>query len=232
MNALAIDCAVSKIAIAAKKDGKMVKTVLDIGIRQSEKLLPAVDYVMAEMEMAPSDLDCTVTTLGPGTFTGLRLGLCTLKALTLSSNIPLYGIPSLDAYHWNLRNVGGLHLCTIESKEEEYFHAVYDGAKKIREDDDKNIDEILSLFTEEDSILISGPGAASFAELAKDRAPLLKLSALSPWTDSCESLFEMAEEKMKKGEAPLADYDGPLYIRKSEAEIVYEEKQKSLKNNI
>ena len=229
MNALAIDCAVSKIAIAAKKDGKMVKTVLDIGIRQSEKLLPAVDYVMREMELTPQDLTCTVTTLGPGTFTGLRLGLCTLKALTLSHNIPLYGIPSLDAYHWGIRNAGGIHLSVIESKEEEYFYSVFEGGKKIHEDDDKHIDEILSMFTEEDSILVSGPGAASLVEHTKERKPLLKLCAITPWTDSCESLFEMAEEKIKSGEKPLEDYDGPLYIRKSEAEIVYEEKMQGKK---
>ena len=226
MNSLAIDCAVSKIAIAAKKDGKMVKTVLDIGIRQSEKLLPAVDYVMREMELSPSDLTCTVTTLGPGTFTGLRLGLCTLKALTLSNNVPLYGIPSLDAYHWNIRNVGGIHLSVIESKEEEYFYAVFDGGKKIHEDDDKHIDEILSMFSEEDTLLVSGPGAASFVEQTMERKPLLKLSAITPWTDCCESLFEMAEEKISRKEKPLEDYDGPLYVRKSEAEIVYEQNQK------
>ena len=226
MNSLAIDCAVSKIAIAAKKDGKMVKTVLDIGIRQSEKLLPAVDYVMREMELSPSDLTCTVTTLGPGTFTGLRLGLCTLKALTLSNNVPLYGIPSLDAYHWNIRNVGGIHLSVIESKEEEYFYSVFDGGKKIHEDADKHIDEILSMFSEEDTLLVSGPGAASFVEQARERKPLLKLSAITPWTDCCESLFEMAEEKISRKEKPLEDYDGPLYVRKSEAEIVYEQNQK------
>ncbi len=225
MNALAIDCAVSKIAIAAKKDSKSIKVVIDIGIRQSEKLLPAVDYVMKEMELSPKDLDYTVSTLGPGTFTGLRLGLSTLKALNLSNGTPLYGIPSLDAYHWPYRNFPGMKLSLIEAKEEEYFSALYSNAKRIRDDEDLGIDELLSIFSEEDSIIVCGPGAASFYEQTQERKSLLNIHAAVPAQDACESLFEMAEIKISNGESPLQDYDGPVYVRKSEAEIVLEKKK-------
>ena len=93
MNALAIDCAVSKMTVAAKKDKNIVKVTYDIGIKQSEKLLPAIDFVMKEAGLTPAELDYTCTTLGPGTFTGLRLGLSALKALNLANGTPVYGIP-------------------------------------------------------------------------------------------------------------------------------------------
>ncbi len=222
MNSIAIDCATSRLSVAAKKDSFTVKSVLDIGIRQSEKLLPAIDYVMKEIELKPSDLDYTTLTLGPGTFTGLRLGLSTLKSLTLSHDIPVYGIPSLDAYSYDYRNSRHRVLSLIEAKEDEFFLAIYANGKKILEDDDKSIDEILSLFTDEDEITVCGPGAGSFIYRAREISPLIKFTQHAPFYDSCSSLFELTEQKIREGLEPLKDYDGPIYVRKSEAEIVYE----------
>ncbi len=222
MKALAIDCAVSKIAISAKKDNKSVKLVLDIGSRQSEKMLPAVDYVMQEMELSPADLDYTVSTLGPGTFTGLRLGLSTLKALTLCNGTPLYGILSLDAYRWPYRDEKNMVLSLIEAKEEEYFCALYSDGKKILDDADKTTSEILKLFTEEDTVTLCGPGSKNFYEQAKDMPGAPKLKISTPIPDCADSLFDMAEKMISENVPPMQDYDGPVYVRKSEAEIVYE----------
>ncbi len=222
MNALAIDCAVSKIAVAAKKDSKSVKLVLDIGSRQSEKLLPALDYVMSEMEMEAADLDYTVSTLGPGTFTGLRLGLSTLKALTLSHGKPLYGVPSLDAYRWPLKEEKFMVLSLITAKEDEYFCALYSSGKKILEDSDLTLEEILKLFTAEDSVTLCGPGAKDFFEQASQIPGCPEMKLVFPAPDCADSLFEIAEKMISENVSPMADYDGPVYVRKSEAEIVYE----------
>lgn len=224
MKSIAIDCATSRLSVAAKKDDYSVKAVLDIGIRQSEKLLPAIDYVMKEIDLKPRDLDYTTLTLGPGTFTGLRLGLSTLKSLTLSHDIPVYGIPSLDAYSHDYRKDRKRVMSLIEAKEDEYFLAIYSSGKKILNDDDKTIEEILSLFTDEDEVTICGPGAYSFLNRAREISPLIRFNLYSPFYDGCSSLFELTEEKIKEGLEPLKDYDGPLYVRKSEAEIVYEKK--------
>ena len=224
MNSIAIDCATSRLSVAAKKDAYSVKTVLDVGIRQSEKLLPAIDYVMREIDLKPADLNYTTLTLGPGTFTGLRLGLSTLKSLTLSHDIPVYGIPSLDAYSYDYRKNRNRVMSLIEAKEDEYFLSIYSSGKKILDDDDKTIEEILSLFTDEDEVTLCGPGAHSFINRAREISPLIRFNMNSPFYDACNSLFEITEEKIKEGLEPLKDYDGPLYVRKSEAEIVYEKK--------
>ena len=128
MNALSIDCAVSELTVAAKKDRQTVKLSLDIGMKQSEKILPAIDYVMKESGLTPSDLDYTACTLGPGTFTGLRLGLSALKALTLANNTPLYAVPSLDLYAHPYKSSNEIVLSVLESKEDEFFHALTDAS--------------------------------------------------------------------------------------------------------
>lgn len=75
MKALAIDCAVTKLSVAAKNESNTIKLTLDVGMKQSEKLLPAIDYVMKEAGLSAKNLDYTAVTLGPGSFTGLGLDL-------------------------------------------------------------------------------------------------------------------------------------------------------------
>lgn len=228
MNALAIDCAVSKIAVAAKKDTELVKVTLDIGMKQSEKLLPAIDYVMKEAGLTPQDLDFTACTLGPGSFTGLRLGLSALKALTLSHDVPLYGIPSLEAYAWPYRSSPSTVLSLIESKEDEYFFSIFSKGNKILPETDGTEKDVLSHFDEESEFIICGPGAKWFSERTAESSPLYKSVCFLPQNDACEALLEIAEDYFKNKKDPLSDYEGPLYVRKSEAEIVLEKKNSAV----
>ena len=223
MNALAIDCAISRIAISAKSDDKSVKLVYDVGIKQSEKLLPAVDFVMGELGLTPSQLDYTCLSLGPGSFTGLRLGLSTLKAITLACGIPVYGIPSLEAYAYPFREAEGV-ISVIEAKEDEYFFQFFGRGKALTEVDCKPVGEIASLLSCERKTLAAGPAAGVFVEGVRERSPLVLLEGCLVESDCAESLFALAERQIAAGVKPLEDYDGPLYARKSEAELVLEAK--------
>ena len=225
MNALTIDCAVSKISVAARKDANLAKITLDIGTKQSEKLLTAANYVMNELSLKPEMLDYTACTSGPGSFTGLRLGMSELKALTLSGGTPLYGIPSLHAYAYPFRDERCMVISVIKSKEDVYFYNIFSSGKALQEDAEDTIENILEKVTEEDFITVCGPSSAEFVSRAAETAPLLRLCCFTPENDACESMFVIAEAKIKNKEPPLEDYDGPLYIRKSEAEIVLEKKK-------
>lgn len=219
MNALVIDCAVSRLCIAAKKDKIEAKLCLDVGNKQSEKLLPAIDYIMKEVSLEPKDLDYTAVTLGPGTFTGLRLGLSALKAMNLAHGIPVYGIPSLDAYAWPFRKSLESVVSLIEAKEDEFFYAFYLRGEKIKPEEDKEISEIIKQFDAEATILACGPASKVFVERSNELYPLYSVHAFTPENDACDSLFQIAEKMIDNKESPMQDYDGPLYVRKSEAEL-------------
>ena len=225
MNALAIDCSVSKISIAAKSGVNMAKLTLDVGIKQSEKLLPAIDFVCKELNLEAKDLDYTALTLGPGTFTGLRLGMSALKAINLAFGVPCYAIPSLEVYAHPYNRSLETVLSLIEAKEDEFFYAFFVRGEKLRAEEDKSIEDILKQIDPETSVLACGPSARQFVERVNEITPLYAIHSFSPENDGCESLFEIAEEMIKNKKEPLKDYDGPLYVRKSEAEIVLEKKQ-------
>ena len=225
MNALSIDCAVSKLCIAAKKDNNTFKVCMNIGAKQSEKLLPTIDYVLKEIGLTSKELDYTAVTLGPGTFTGLRLGLSALKAINLAYNVPVYGVLSLDAYAYPYMKEKSTVISLIEAKEDEFFYSIYMNGNKSHGDDDKPLEDLLKDLDKEDKILASGPAAKLFVERTNELYPLYNVKCYYPENDCCDSLFEIAEDMIKNKKAPLSDLDGPVYVRKSEAEIVLEQKQ-------
>ena len=224
MKALAIDSAATCMVIAAKNDDDKATLSLDISMKQSEKILPAIDFVLQETGLSPADLDYTAISKGPGTFTGLRLGFSALKALSLSHNIPLYGIPTMDAYAYPYADFGGAVVSVIDAKKDQFFAAIYRGGKECMEPKDTNTEEVLKNLDAEESVLIVGQNADVFAEILRSLAPTLDIRCFKFQLPATDALFSLAEEKIAKKEAPLEDYDGPEYMRKSEAEIALERK--------
>lgn len=226
MNALAIDCALSKLTVAAMRDDRTVKLTYDIGIRQSEKLLPAMDMVLKETDMSAGDLDFTALTLGPGTFTGLRLGLSALKAISLSHSVPVYGIPSLTAYAKPYLGAKGALLSVMESKDDEFFFEVYNDGELMSQtcalQYGRIIERIRDTFPGITDFYVCGPAAEPFSK--KTEAEGVRAHPFAFTGDAAESLLLLAEEMRVRNVKPLEDYDGPLYMRKSEAELTFERK--------
>ncbi len=225
MKALAIDSAAANMVIAAKNDNLTATVSLDLGQKQSQKILPAIDYVLNEVGLKAKNLDYTALCAGPGTFTGLRLAFSALKAIELSCNVPVYGIPSLEAYAFPFRNFPKQIISVIDAKKDQFFAAVYRGDKTEMEAEDTTAEKVLSKIDKNEEIIIAGPDAKIFVEILKKLEPNLKIF----WTEFAplptESLFKIAESMIEQKKEPLADYSGPVYIRKSEAELALESKK-------
>ncbi len=224
MKSLAIDSAARCMVIAAKNDDDKATLALDISMKQSEKILPAIDFVLGEVGLTPADLDYTAICKGPGTFTGLRLGFAALKALTLSHSIPLYGIPTLDAYAYPFADFAGAVVSVIDAKKDQFFAAMYRSGKQCMEPKDTNVEEVLKNLDSEESVLIVGQKADVFSEILRSLSPTLDLRCYKGQPAATDALFTLAEDMIAKKEPPLADYDGPDYMRKSEAELALEKK--------
>ena len=225
MKALALDTAISCITIAAKNDDYSASLALDIGMRQSEKLLPAIDYVLKQADLSPADLDYTVLAEGPGSFTGLRLGFAALKAIELfGNNIPLYAINTLDAYAWPYIDFDGTILPVIDAHKDKFYAKAFLDKKEILNCDDWDLrvleEKLLQARSAAGKILVCGPEAKAFIDACKENNLFgqNQLLAARGRSINLESLFVLAEEKISSGQPPLADYDGPQYYRASEAE--------------
>lgn len=95
---LAIDTAAPRLALALLQDGQHIETVVeDMATGQAERLFPALDELLKRAGAAYGDLTRIAVTTGPGSFTGLRIGLSAARGLALALDIPVLGIPSLFA---------------------------------------------------------------------------------------------------------------------------------------
>lgn len=219
MKALAIDCAVSKITIAAKNDDYSVTTVFDIGMRQSEILVPAIDEILSKININKSELDYTTLTIGPGSFTGLRLVISALKAIELAFGTPVYGISSLQTYSYPFNNFDCAVLSCIDANKDKYYANLTDNGKVILEDGDWDISKIINSVKKLKKVLICGPDAHKLAEIIKEQNKKITILTTKTPQITTQALFEIAEDMLNKNEPPLKDFDGPVYLRASEAEI-------------
>lgn len=218
MNILVIDCAVSKFSVAVQADDKFVSQTYDIGMRQSEIIVPVIDEVLHKAGITAKELNYSALTVGPGSFTGLRLGISALKAIELAYNVPVYGLSSLKVYSYPLMSLNLPVLACIDANKDKFYASITDGNKTILEDGDYELEKIAEKLTGLEKIVIAGPDAQKLTDLIKDKTQT-QLITVNATPSTTESLVKLTEQMIEKGEKPLEDYDGPVYLRASEAEL-------------
>ena len=219
MKALAIDCAVSKIIIAAKNDEHSVHCVYDIGMKQSETIVPAIEYVLTKAGLTLQELDYLTITAGPGSFTGLRLGFAAIKAIEMTCDIPVYGISSLEAYDYAYTDLNLPVLSLIDANKDKFYARISDSNSIILEDGDYDIDFILEKVSAFEKIIIAGPDSLKFKQIMINSESKTTVLVLKNQTLPTEALFAISESKIEKKEPSMKDFDGPVYLRASEAEL-------------
>src|SRR5690242_19383342 len=98
MRVLALETSTLAGGVALMDGERLVaEYVLDVGVTHSERLLAVIDRVLADARWAPRDLEGLAVSIGPGSFTGLRVGVSTVKGLAWALGLPIAAVPTLDA---------------------------------------------------------------------------------------------------------------------------------------
>lgn len=127
---LALDTAMNGCGVAVVGKSVSVSKAMSMTRGQAEHLLPLVEDVLAEAGLGYEALDGIVTTVGPGAFTGLRIGLSAARSLALALSIPVYGMTTLQALaleHVQKHDMDGQALAVIiETKREDFYVQIFD----------------------------------------------------------------------------------------------------------
>ena len=224
MNILVLDCAVTKLSIALKTEDKFISQTYDIGMRQSEILVPTIDEILSKAGITAADLNYSALTIGPGSFTGLRLGISALKAIELAYNVPVYGISSLTIYSYAYKDLGLPILACIDANKDKFYACLSDQNSLILEEGDYEVEEIISKLNGLSNVLVAGPDAQKLADIIKENKNDIEVLTTRASAMTTEALVAITEDKISKGEATLKDFDGPVYLRASEAELALKSK--------
>jgi tRNA threonylcarbamoyladenosine biosynthesis protein TsaB len=127
---LALETATPATRVALAVDGEPVAEVEGDGRPHAAALLPAVERLLGETGTAFDDLDAFAVSIGPGSFTGLRIGLATAKAFALGGR-PLAGVPTLAALAWPRRRAAPLLVASLDAQRGELYAAAYEAGGEL-----------------------------------------------------------------------------------------------------
>lgn len=227
---LGIDTSAVVCSVGLLSDDTCVasRTVCE-GLTHSETLLPLIKEILTEGKVGLSDLDGIAVSHGPGSFTGLRIGISAVKGLSISKNIPCVGVSTLEALAVNAIESEGAVLCPVmDARRGEFYNALFrvENRKIIRLCEDRAISgailsEELKLF---DRVLVLGDGAEKFVQ----QNPLYA-SCLVPENcrfQSGESVARLGLEAIKDGKTCTCNELSPRYLRLPQAEREWRAKNK------
>ncbi len=231
MNILALSTTSSSGSIAIYKEDQISYiNHLDIKITHSERLLPQIDAGLKNSKIEISDIDLVTIANGPGSFTGVRIGLATAKGICMAHNIPLLPINTLELLANNVAFSNRNILAIIDARMSEAYAALYSPELEIilQETNTKPTD-FLKLIKE--PVIIVGDGAKEFKneilESGIDHIFCLEHQNIP----LASTLISIA----LKSKIPDYDFESiselePYYLRKSQAELVRDEKIKNQEN--
>ena len=188
----------------------------------SVNLMPLVDKAITMAGLTISDIDAFAVNIGPGSFTGIRIGVCTVKGLALASDKPCFAVNTLDSLAENAAGRVGTICAMIDARRTESYYAFYhsDGKviKRISEYNADRLEAFLPNLPDGEAVLV-GDGAVKYRdkviEILGDRARFLPNEEMLP---SASSTLMIAKEMAKAGKTLNAHDIMPFYLRASQAE--------------
>ena len=216
MRVLAVETSSLAGGVALLDDERLVaEYLLDVSVTHSERLMAAVDQVLTGARWTGRDLGGLAVAVGPGSFTGLRIAVSTVKGLALALGLPIAAVPTLDAMAAALP-WAALPVCPVlDARKGEVYASLYrwDGAAMRREWEYLALaPEALAARLGEPTLVVGDGAAAVRSPHARTVPPPRRLP--SP---ACVGMLGL--ERLRRGETVLAATLTPLYLRPSEAEL-------------
>jgi len=220
---LAVDTTTFAGSVALLEKTKLLAEVnIDSPSTYSERLLPAVEFILKTNGMDIKDMDGFALAAGPGSFTGIRIGLSTVKSFSYASGKPVAAVSTLKALAWKLRHPQNHLLCPLlDAKKGEIYAALFESRggklKEIVPQGAYSPDRFFTLLPSNRIIFFTGNGIGTYRDKIfqyfKDKA---RFSHRSPFI-----AFEiglLGSELLRKKKGVSAQELKPIYFRKSQAE--------------
>lgn len=232
MKILAIDTATAVSTVALLDEDRVLsEIIINSKKNHSEKLMTLTHEVISTTDYTIKDIDLFACSIGPGSFTGLRIAIATIKGLAQGLNKPVIGVSTLESLAFNIQYNNGIVCPIIDAQRDEVYCGMYrwDNNKLIAINDERviNINDLLyELHSLGERVTLIGDG---IFKIPDDKINgLLQKSHISFRMPRASSIANIALLKYKGGIIQNYHEIEPNYIRKSQAEVQLELKQNKL----
>lgn len=223
MKILALESSAKAASCAVLADGVPLAAASQLtGLTHSRTLLPMVQDMLKNSELTLADMDAVAVAVGPGSFTGLRIGLASVKGLAWAADKPCVGISTLEAMAYPLRHLNGIIVCAMDARRSQIYNAVFlaDEGRltRLREDRAISLEEAAADIREFDGpITIVGDGAALCFDYFSKAGMECALAPAHLRQQSAVGVAMAAEEAGMEAAVSAQDLM-PVYLRLSQAE--------------
>ena len=220
MKILAFDTSTKFLSLALLEDDNLVKEYHEeAGIKHSEILIPTLKDLLESAGWATQDIELICVGLGPGSFTGLRIGVATVKALSAALGCKIKGVPTMDAEAENAEDEKGKVALLLDAHKGKVYSAIYekssDSLKRVSDYMLITIEALLDSLTEE--VLFFGDATSKY----KEELTLCKFAKSTEsidWYPRASVIGRLGHARSKEGfdDPDLID---PLYLHEKECNI-------------
>ncbi len=214
MRILALDTTTARGSVALVVDDDVEGEVRLVSDKQSIHLMPAVSFLLASRGVSARDLDAFAVTIGPGSFTGLRVGISTAQGLAMAAARPCVGVVTLDALASRVADAGRPIVAMMDAYRDEVYARVYheDGTPAGEPLLGPPV-ELLALVPP--AALATGDGAHRHADAVRRARPDVLISGRSLFLAA--AVARLAAARLAAGEQAAPDALRPLYLRNAYA---------------
>ncbi|XCF06715.1 tRNA (adenosine(37)-N6)-threonylcarbamoyltransferase complex dimerization subunit type 1 TsaB [Tamlana crocina] len=210
---LNIETATTNCSVSLSKNGETIvlKEDNDKGYSHAERLHVYIDQVLKEAKIAPKDLSAIAISKGPGSYTGLRIGVSAAKGLCFALNKPLISVPTLEALAHKVKAEEGIIVPMLDARRLEVYSAIFSNAHdRIRETQAQILDE--NAFAEElnnGKVYFVGNGVEKTKNLITHENAIFVEGELP----SANEMSHLAYEKFKQNDTEDVAYFEPFYLK-------------------
>ncbi|MGF7059820.1 tRNA (adenosine(37)-N6)-threonylcarbamoyltransferase complex dimerization subunit type 1 TsaB [Brassicibacter mesophilus] len=228
MKVLAIDTSSIVATCAILDDDKLLaEYILNQKMTHSQTIMPMIKEMLDSCNLKPEDIDVYAAAQGPGSFTGLRIGIATIKGLAHATNKSVIGVPTLDALAFNLPFSEGIVVPIMDARRDRVFTGIYKwssgGLCMLMEQSVLEVDELIQILKERsENIVFNGDGTLVYKDrLIKELGDRAIFAPKSTNMARAASVAELAMAKATEGNTDDLFDLAPNYLRESQAQREY-----------
>jgi len=224
MIVLALDTSAAAASAAVVKDGLLIGEItIRNGKTHSQKVIPMINQLLGMLDYKPKDLDLLAVANGPGSFTGLRIGVVTIKAMAYALNIPVAEVSTLMALAYTVNETKGLVCPIMDARNRQVYTGLYkisdDSVSVLEEDSGIAIDELMSVLKKYDlPVHFVGDAVPLYRDYITEQGINARFAPDSIFTHRAASVAYLAWLMQKEGKVTDAFRAKANYLRKSQAE--------------
>lgn len=223
---LAVDTSAKPVSCAIAQDDRILGSFYaNNGLTHSQTLMPMIEHLLSVTGVTVEQLDAIAVNAGPGSFTGVRIGVSAVKGIAFTNNTPCISVSTLESMALQVAAAPGTLICgAMDARCQQVYTALFtkdDAGKTVRLTNDAalTLTELKALLSEHNkSVVLVGDGSELCYKTLKDSVPQISLAPAAVRYQSACGTALIAVEKLEQGETISAEALLPEYLRLPQAE--------------